>query len=512
MLVGIDANGGLNIRKPFRIILKKYIQLPKNVKLAIILLLIVTLVFFSYFIFELDRLAGQVKSEEKDRFEYMNQDASYKEGNITIYLGENEIPEEDKEKLKDLLIAKYGPQMDQINISNITKSDNNTIDININNYKFSIAIINSSMAELKIYIMNDKNFSLEFFDVEEEDGKRYINYTNTKSVRVGVYLDHIKEFNLKDSIWRANFFIWFAWLDSEFSNKPPNETYVLKNIYVDNDNIRRIPYVSGSYALYEIKDAEIVDNFDPRLYPMDNQFLTIRIEEEFDNKTRYDADPLNMKNKSSMSDRTNLAGYKIHSCNGTVRNAVYETNFGNYKNQTKRTQYNFIIYMIRENKVILFFKVFLGLISAVFVSIMALFIKADEVSPRFGLGIGSLFAAIANNYVASSALPVAGIVTLIGLIHGAGIVLIFLTMIQSIISLYICNNLYKYSCSKWFDVIFLNIFLLIPSGILIILCINLVENTWVKSIIEIFSIMLYIVFLILSWKYLNGRLGQMQTR
>ena len=304
------------------------------------------------------------------------------------------------------------------------------------------------------------------------------DYSNKKrdstDVTVGIYIDHIKELNMKDSKWRLDFIIWFVYYGTLVK---PQESFHLINGYIDKEDIKEIyKYFDNksnlSYYEYEAI-ADIAENFDSRLYPLDNQYIIIKIK-DLDDDIRYLTYRCD-KNNSTVSDRINLTGFEVINYYTTVSSHVDETNFGipNKKLSDIKTysHFNFILLLQRSNKILLFLRLFEGLIVAVFVSMLAFFIRPTWVDPRFGLGIGGLFAAVANNYIVSSALPIAGIVTLAGIIHGIGIAVIFFTIVQSVLSLYIYDNLNARSLSQLFDrvsfVLFTSIFIIFIAAIIL---------------------------------------------
>lgn len=330
----------------------------------------------------------------------------------------------------------------------------------------TIAILGSIFSGYQIISFINQTKFEENAKYQMESSNAYINsaneslqdtgskvHHNTTEVRVGIYLDHIKEFDIKESKWTADFLIWFAWHGNKVT---PQKDFRVINADVDEDNIKYItnsPDTHNQYYIYEVKKASITENFDPRLYPLDNQSISIKIEDNL-----HDINSLNFvadDNNSTISDRVNLTGLEIADWHSAVIKDAYRTNFGSPSKKLSNTQiysqYNFIILIERSDKVLLFLKLFQGLIVAVFVSMLALFIKPTWVDPRFGLGVGGLFAAVANNYIVSSALPVAGIVTLAGLVHGIGITIIFFTIFQSVLSLYIYETFEEKSLSKLFD-------------------------------------------------------------
>lgn len=87
-----------------------------------------------------------------------------------------------------------------------------------------------------------------------------------------------------------------------------------------------------------------------------------------------------------------------------------------------------------------FLKMFLPLYVAVAVAILAFFIKPTDTDPRFGLGVGALFAAVANSYINSSMLPNTGVMSLADIICIIGTITILLTLIESTISLHLYDR------------------------------------------------------------------------
>ncbi|MBM3441733.1 MAG: hypothetical protein FJX89_03420 [Bacteroidetes bacterium] len=71
--------------------------------------------------------------------------------------------------------------------------------------------------------------------------------------------------------------------------------------------------------------------------------------------------------------------------------------------------------------------------------------------PRFGLGIGALFAAVANSYITNSIIPNTGELSLTDLINLVGTCMILLTLIESAISLYIFENQGKHELARKYD-------------------------------------------------------------
>ena len=99
----------------------------------------------------------------------------------------------------------------------------------------------------------------------------------------------------------------------------------------------------------------------------------------------------------------------------------------------------------------LYFKMFHSLYVAVGIAMLVFFIKPTDVDPRFGLGVGALFAAVANSYITSSMVPDTGVMTLADVVNGLGVLTILVTVAQSTISLHIYDIRGEKALSRRFD-------------------------------------------------------------
>jgi hypothetical protein len=82
-----------------------------------------------------------------------------------------------------------------------------------------------------------------------------------------------------------------------------------------------------------------------------------------------------------------------------------------------------------------FFKLFGTVILSASVAFLSFFIKPIDLDPRFGLGIGGIFAVVASNFVLSSMLPETHEITMGEALLLLTICGIFIALLQSVISL-----------------------------------------------------------------------------
>jgi hypothetical protein len=106
----------------------------------------------------------------------------------------------------------------------------------------------------------------------------------------------------------------------------------------------------------------------------------------------------------------------------------------------------------------LYLKMFLALFAAVFIALIGFFIKPSD---RFGLAIGSFFAAVANSYITSSLIPDTGTATLADQVNATGIIVIGVVVFQSILSQFFYNKEENVKFGKLFDWVSFAVLLLV---------------------------------------------------
>ena len=74
-------------------------------------------------------------------------------------------------------------------------------------------------------------------------------------------------------------------------------------------------------------------------------------------------------------------------------------------------------------------------LAATAVAFVAFMVKPSDLDPRFGLGVGALFAVAASAFVVSSSVPDSGVMTIADQVHMVAIGFIFLSLLQSAFAL-----------------------------------------------------------------------------
>jgi hypothetical protein len=256
-----------------------------------------------------------------------------------------------------------------------------------------------------------------------------------QTVNVGMYIDRFVGLSMKDLNWVVDCYVWFNWQDSSLSF---GDNFQLVDGWIESKEKKDACVVNGQhYVLYRIV-ARISHLFEELRFPCDDHLLTVCIEipSYTRDKLLFQADSLN----SSLSSRVKVPGYKIYKVRVVEKPHSYKTSRGDPRivSGAKSTfsQFRMGLWIQREGQGF-FLKMFLPLFVSVAVALLAFFVNPAHSAPRFSLGVGALFAAVANSYINSSMLPNTGVLALADVINIVGITTILLTLIASAISLYI---------------------------------------------------------------------------
>jgi hypothetical protein len=276
-------------------------------------------------------------------------------------------------------------------------------------------------------------------------------------VRVGVYINRIGEFSLRESGWTADFDIWFLWTGDLVS---PGENFQVVNGQVDSRE-KMAEYSNGKerYERYRVK-ARFTKYFDSSRFPFSDEVLTLQVEDAAHRAEtiRYVAD----ERGSGISNLGISRVLKIKKSSAVVKLNDYVSGRGDPRISAGagdvRSQFVFIM-VVEPPSLRIHIPMFQALYASIVIALLVFFIKPTHVDPRFGLGIGAFFAAVGNNIVIYSALPQADKMTLGAMVSAIGFGTILLTLVQSTISLYILDTLGLNRLRRLFDRVSFVVFL-----------------------------------------------------
>lgn len=270
---------------------------------------------------------------------------------------------------------------------------------------------------------------------EEEDTGPPVDVT------VGVYVNQIRGVNLRENNFEVDFWIWFRWAKSARREINPLETFEV----VGGDIESKVSEVredlgEWNYAACRVV-AKVTRFFDIQRFPQDSHEIAIVIEDSAneDHKVRFVADRQN----SRLDPGVQAPGFVIASSEPALSTHAYTTNYGDItlpsNSQSRYSRFEYRVKLQRPG-----FGYAVKLLWALWLSglvaFVAFFVKPTEVDPRFGLGVGALFAAMASQFVVSEALPESSLVTTADWVGMIAILAIFLSIVQSAFSLWLCQQ------------------------------------------------------------------------
>lgn len=272
---------------------------------------------------------------------------------------------------------------------------------------------------------------------------------NPRKVTVGIYVDNISSISILDATWSPVFYIWFKWTGDNIN---PGETFkIVEGEIISKQKSSEAVIEGEHYAKYLVK-AQITKFFDTSRFPIDDHLLTLAIEDGEKPWTELEYVP--DTSSSNISSRVKIPGYSVYQTSLVVKPHTYKTSFGDPRLLLDSRKTNSqLIYGIWNARSGLgpYFKVFVGLFAAILIAMLPFFIKPKDLSPRFSLGAGAFFGAVANTLLSNSLITDNGVLTLMDMVNGIGLITIFLTLMQSTIFLHLVDNRGEVALSRLFD-------------------------------------------------------------
>lgn len=253
----------------------------------------------------------------------------------------------------------------------------------------------------------------------------------TERVLVGAYINGISDLDLKSGSAKIDAYIWF---------RSQNNLKILDTVEVmngDKPEISSIVTKKIGKVFYSSKRIQLDTRqiFNLKKFPLDQQIIRIDLENsELDSKAlQFEPD----ENNTKVSESLVLPGWKIGKPTIKVIDKIYDTNYGDLTMGDNTSSYSRTIIEIpvQREGMGYFFKLFGTVFLSAAVAFLSFYIRPDDLDPRFGLGVGGIFAVVASNFVLSSMLPETHEFTMGEALLLMTILSIFIALLESVISL-----------------------------------------------------------------------------
>lgn len=253
------------------------------------------------------------------------------------------------------------------------------------------------------------------------------------TVHVGLYVNQIENVSLRDNQFKIDFVIWFRWRGDELE---PHETFEVVGGQIESAHVDETTDLGDMHYAAVRVVATITQFWNVSRFPLDDHTLRIAIEDSQDEefKLRYIADTENCGANPALQ----APGWAVGTHHCQVLSQAYRTNYGDTSlptgHESTYSRFFYTIPLVRPNWGF-FLKLFFGLFVATGISFLSFFIRPTDLDPRFGLGVGAIFASVASEYVVTSSLPDTTVLTMADVLHILAFVFIFLTLVESTFSL-----------------------------------------------------------------------------
>lgn len=252
------------------------------------------------------------------------------------------------------------------------------------------------------------------------------------TVQIGSYLISVHDINFKDKEYIVRFWVWMLYSNQDFDFEHRIEVPNAKSIEVQD---KMIDSVQGKIWVLMKLRCVMKQSWSVNDFPFDTQKLEIKIENsEFDTR-KLVFTPL--KKGNFYDPEMVLDGWRIKSFQTSTSKSNYETDFGDVSLKEARSAYSAynIKLEIERSAWWLFLKIFVGMYIAFFIAFISLFVKIDNVEPRFSLPVGGLFGSVGNKYIIDSILPETSTFTLADTLHALTFFCIFIIIANSVFAL-----------------------------------------------------------------------------
>ncbi|MES2846783.1 MAG: hypothetical protein V4804_03170 [Pseudomonadota bacterium] len=262
------------------------------------------------------------------------------------------------------------------------------------------------------------------------EGARIIPDSQTE-VQAGAYVLRLTNVSPRDGSFEVDMWVWFRWKGSDVR---PDQTFELANGVITNRTESDVTVDEDmNYSTARVQGI-IYKEFDVRRFPLDNHVIEIAIEDADLEESNLIYVP---DQGTELDPSVTVAGWAVERLEPRVESHPYATNYGFRSSKADVAIYSrFILPVSLERTSIgpLFKSFWISLLS-VMLGLLAFMVKSDDLDARFGMGVGSIFAASANAFVISDTLPQTTIVTLAEQINLIAVGVIFTSVFISIWSL-----------------------------------------------------------------------------
>ncbi|MCY7393820.1 MAG: hypothetical protein LH647_20675 [Leptolyngbyaceae cyanobacterium CAN_BIN12] len=296
-------------------------------------------------------------------------------------------------------------------------------------FKFSLLVSITFRALVILLLAGTLWFAIEFAPAQAATPQAPL------TCRVGVYVTGLRDLNLADKSFSAEFWVWSVCPSETLKPLKSFKVLNVKKLKSSHDLVSISKNLTGSFSTKEKLywsqvriNAIFSYSWNVSNYPFDRHTLTIPIQEAIQDTSQFVYTPDFDHSGYQLS--SDLDGWKIARFKLVEEKVPYATTFGNPELTSPQNSYSRLVVSLDLQRVKLFsfFKLTIGVYIAFAVAMLSFFYDSKETSlasPRRAIFIGSLFAALLNMRVQETVIGRTEDLTLFDQIHIATILYIF---------------------------------------------------------------------------------------
>ncbi len=220
-------------------------------------------------------------------------------------------------------------------------------------------------------------------------------------VKVGTYVENLRELNIKSSYYRVEFMVWFNW-EGDAELDPAHDFRIYKGLENKRVVLEEVHEGNQHYQLVGV-DASISKNFDTQRFPLESHQLRIYVESTSPiHEVVYLAD----KENSGMNPNLTISGFKLMRNDMDVVSYMYESTHGNPTVPKNEISSEVVTaFEINRANFGLYFKCFIALFGTVTWVLIALFICTYHHVDPLSMIPAALFGTVGNIMIGASLVP-----------------------------------------------------------------------------------------------------------
>ena len=251
-------------------------------------------------------------------------------------------------------------------------------------------------------------------------------------ILLGVYVNSIHMIDLKEGTADVDMYMW---------TRSKTKKDYFDSLEIMNGKINQIrnvhkKVVNGEFYAIGRFRMETLQNYKLKNFPLDDQFIRIGIENstgDFD-----DIEFIPDLKDSGISEVVDIPGWDPMNLKITERKKTYDSNFGDpefgLNDETSMVSRIDVEVLIDQTGAGYFLKLFGTVFLSAFIGFLAFYISAEDIEPKFSLGVGGIFSVVASNFVLSSMLPETPQMTLAEFLLLFTMGMILLSIVETIFS------------------------------------------------------------------------------